>query len=327
MISGGLDSALALCMMQDQGIQVFGLHYILPWEEKRKRNAQAVAQELRIPLRTIWLKEKFFEMVKNARYGYGTGINPCIDCRIFTFRLAQKYMKSLGAHFVFTGEVLGQRPMSQLKDSLKIVEERSGLKGILLRPLCARFLEPTIAEKEGWINREKLLDISGRSRKKQYALLKKYRIKHTTQPAGGCILTDKNFACRVRDLLKYGYRDFCDVKVLSLGRHFRLTKKHKAIAGRNQRENNKMLKYTHAEDMIVEFEKHSGPTVVLQGKNPSRAMIKKAGGIVQYFSRFKNESPLEVIYFQKGQKREKKKIVAAEMFDEFIGRHKIQHAK
>jgi tRNA-specific 2-thiouridylase len=244
LLSGGLDSILALKMMLDFGFEVVALNLETPFctcDNKGKLYSQSVAEKFGIPMRRIYGGEDYLEIVKNPQHGYGKNMNPCIDCRIFLFSKAKEVMEKQGADFVFTGEVLGERPMSQRKDAMNLIERESGLKGRVLRPLSARLLEPTIMEKEGLVDRNKLLDIRGRSRKPQLALARRYQIDDFLSPAGGCLLTDENFARKVKESFEHGEDSLRHMILLKVGRHFRVPTGAKIIAGRDQKENETLM--------------------------------------------------------------------------------------
>jgi tRNA U34 2-thiouridine synthase MnmA/TrmU len=202
-------------------------------------------------------------MVRAPKHGYGKNMNPCIDCRIMMFRHAKGIMKEANASFVFTGEVLGQRPMSQRKEAMNIIDRESGLKGLVLRPLSARLLEPTIPENEGIVNRERLLEIRGRSRKSQIRMAEEYNINDYHCPAGGCLLTQTDFANRIRDMIKFSETiSVKDTRMLRIGRHFRLTKNCKVIVGRDKEENAKLERMAGPDDHSFYVEGYKGPIVI-----------------------------------------------------------------
>jgi len=271
LLSGGLDSILATKLVMDQGIDVFAVNFLTIFCTcsrgcKNCLSSKSAADKLGIPLKVFEISKEFMEIVKKPKYGYGSGLNPCIDCRIFMFKKAGKYMEEKGAKFLITGEVLGERPMSQTKRALKIIEEETGLKGLILRPLSAKLLEPTIPEKEGWVDRDKFLAIEGRSRKPQIELAKKLGIDEYPQPAGGCLLTDPAFSNRMKDLMKYN-PDFTleDVKLLRLGRHFRLSPEAKLIVGRDEKENNQLSNLVKEEDVLFQPLNGRGPLGIGKG--------------------------------------------------------------
>ena len=246
LLSGGLDSILALKMMIDLGFEVIALNLRTPFstcDSKGKCHSDLTAEKFGIPLMRIYGGEDYLQMVKNPKHGYGKNMNPCVDCRIFLFSKAKEVMEKEGADFVFTGEVLGERPMSQRKDAMNLIERESGLKGRVLRPLSAKLLEPTIMETEGWVDRTKLLDIKGRSRKPQMALARRYKITDFPSPAGGCLLTDENFARKVKDSFDHGENSLRRMILLKVGRHFRVPTGAKIITGRDQKENETLMRF------------------------------------------------------------------------------------
>ena len=207
LISGGLDSVLAARVVMEQGFEVVGLYFTTAFSKSFGKEqgtpAARVSKAIGMELRVMDLGQEYIDLIRNPKHGYGKNINPCIDCKIFMLSKARAVMDELGAPFIITGEVLGQRPMSQRLDTLNVIERDSGLKGLILRPLSAKLLLPTKAELEGIINRERLLDISGRSRNPQLKLAEKYGITGYSTPAGGCLLTDENFADKLRDLFAH----------------------------------------------------------------------------------------------------------------------------
>ncbi len=253
--SGGLDSTLAIKLIQAQGIEVIALHFYTGFcitETKRRRGekkpdgthymnpALKYAAKYGFPLEIIDISEGYFDIIQNPKYGYGSNINPCIDCRAFMYKHAKKYMEEIGADFIISGEVLNQRPMSQHLKAMQIIEREAGVEGLVVKPLSAKLLPPTIPEIKGWIDREKLEGISGRSRKRQMELAKKFGIDEYEQPAGGCCyLTDENFARKYKEVIATENtisRD--ELYLLTIGRHFRLPSKTKVIITRNEGEGN-----------------------------------------------------------------------------------------
>jgi tRNA U34 2-thiouridine synthase MnmA/TrmU len=263
LISGGLDSTLAAILLKKQGIEVHGVSFDTGFSilehrrnvqrkkdqspERLRDEAKIASHQADIPIEIIDISREFLSVVLNPKHGYGATINPCIDCRIFMLKKAKEYADKIGARFIFTGEVIGQRPMSQYRSALSLIEKQSGLEGLLLRPLTAKHLDPTIAEKEGWVDREKLLDFHGRSRKRQLELCKDFGIEDIPQPSGGCCyLIDKNYARRFRDLVSHrekGMVTLDDMTLLKVGRHFRISYKVKAVVGRDEQENNFLEKF------------------------------------------------------------------------------------
>jgi len=244
LLSGGLDSTLAVKLMLDLGIDVEALNFTSPFCTCTGKNAGCkseavrVAQEFNIPIKVMHKGLDYLEVVRNPRHGYGKGLNPCVDCRIYLLRKAKEYMAESGADFVITGEVLGQRPMSQRRDTLRVIERESGLEGLLLRPLSAQFFEPTIPEQEGWVDRAQLLAIKGRSRKDQMQLADELDVKNYPCPAGGCLLTELSFVPKVRDVFDHSDElNLRDFRLLKIGRHFRIAPRSKVIVGRNEADN------------------------------------------------------------------------------------------
>ncbi|MEI8175890.1 MAG: 7-cyano-7-deazaguanine synthase, partial [Candidatus Omnitrophota bacterium] len=255
LLSGGLDSTLAAKMMLEQGVEIEAINFMTNFCTCTKKGCQhqatKVAHELGIKLTVENMTREYLEVVKNPAHGYGSGVNPCIDCRIFTFRKAKEFMEKIGASFVVTGEVLGQRPMSQRRDAIMIIERESGLKKLIVRPLSAQFFDPTLPEEAGIISREKMLGISGRGRKPQFALARELGINEYPCPAGGCLLTDPEFAKRAKDLLARDQFTLENVRLLNFGRHFRISPAAKLIVGRNEKENEAIQSLSMPGDLLM----------------------------------------------------------------------------
>lgn len=271
LLSGGLDSTLAARLILEQGIEVEALNFVTVFCTCTSKgstclSSQKAAEQLGIPLKVIDVSEEYLDVVKNPRYGYGSGMNPCLDCRIFFFKKAKQYMEESGASFIFTGEVLGERPMSQRKDAMQIIERDSGLRGFLLRPLSAKFFPPTLAEERGIVDRNKLLAVSGRSRKPQISLAKEFGIKDYPCSSGGCLLTDPGFSRRMKDLFKHKPAfKLDDVTLLKYGRHFRLSPRIKLVVGRNEWENERIAILKREGDTVFYAEEPKGPISILRG--------------------------------------------------------------
>jgi len=286
LFSGGLDSILATRLILDQSIEVEAINFanlFCSCKEENKCGAAETAKQLGVPLKIINVGNDYLRMVRKPKHGYGKNMNPCVDCKIFMMKKAKKYAKETGAAFIFTGEVLGERPMSQHFNALKIIEEESGLKGKLLRPLSAKLLPETVVERKGLVKRDKLLNIRGRSRKPQIKLAAEFNIAYYPSPAGGCLLTCKEFANRLRDLFRH--RKSCsmaDVTLLKVGRHFRLGE-NKIIVGRNEAENKVLTLKKTRNDYYFEVPDVSGPTTVLQGPKTKKA-IKLAAALTAFYS-------------------------------------------
>ncbi|MFH0974571.1 MAG: hypothetical protein V1874_02170 [Spirochaetota bacterium] len=293
LLSGGLDSILAIKVLMDQGIDVIGVYFTLPFcgpDKKGNSLIKEIAEKLGIECRFEQMGEDYLEIVKHPKYGHGTGMNPCIDCKIFMLRRAKEIMESECASLVATGEVLNQRPMSQHRIALNIIEKDSGLRGKLLRPLSATFLSETDAEKEGLVDRKKMLSINGRSRKEQLYIAKNMRIETFIPAAGGCILTDKIFSKKLKDILEHNEDVTLDeILILSKGRHFRYGE-NKIIVGRNEKENGYLRRMKKAEDYIFELpEEIPGPTTVLQGPK-NAAAVELAAALTLRYSDLKQET-------------------------------------
>jgi tRNA U34 2-thiouridine synthase MnmA/TrmU len=279
LLSGGLDSSLAVRIMLDIGIEVIALNFLSPFCTCTRKGAGCKSEALKaskqfgIKSKTLFLGEKYLEMVKSPKYGYGSNMNPCIDCRIMMFKDAKQFMIDENASFIFTGEVLGQRPMSQRRDTMSIIERDSGLKGLIVRPLSAQFLKPTLPEINGIINRNRLLKIRGRSRKHQMALAEEKGIYDYPCASGGCLLTDYHFVKRLKDLYRFQNPiGLNDARLLRVGRHLRINDRCKIIVGRNKEENEKLEKLAQAGDYVFRSTEHKGPLVVVKGKIDNGAM-------------------------------------------------------
>lgn len=292
LLSGGLDSRIATKLILDQGIEVIGVHYVTIFctctaKGCKKSSAREAAEQFGISLKEISINKEFLEMLKSPKYGYGSGMNPCIDCRILMFKDAKNVMEKIGARFIITGEVLGQRPMSQHRKALQIIERESGLEGLILRPLSARLLLPTIPEKEGWVDREKLLAHSGRSRREQIEIAEKIGVYDYPCAAGGCLLTDPSFSKRIKEAFDHGEYEVKDILLLKLGRHFRYEDKVKIIIGRHQAENSRMLGLAEGGDIILMPVDGPGPVGLIRRKKEdiSNDIIKLTADICARYSK------------------------------------------
>ncbi|MFX1363848.1 MAG: tRNA 4-thiouridine(8) synthase ThiI [Promethearchaeota archaeon] len=272
LISGGLDSLVACFLLQLQKIEIIGLNFTSPFcqynknASQRECNLELFENKLGIQMHYLPLEDDFLEIIKNPRFGYGKHLNPCIDCRIYILRKAKEYRKKISADFIFTGEVLNQRPKSQHMNALKIVEKESDLEGKLVRPLSALHLKPTIYELQGLIDRTKLLGIKGRSRKIQMEIARKHGILNNYYACGGCLLTDEHFTNRMNDYFKFNdHQKMDDIAILKVGRHFRY-KDIKIIVGRNESENNQLLTLKRSKDLIIEASDVPGPITIVQGR-------------------------------------------------------------
>ncbi|MBW1730059.1 MAG: tRNA 4-thiouridine(8) synthase ThiI [Deltaproteobacteria bacterium] len=290
--SGGLDSMLAAEIIRAQGIDVLALFFDTPFFNSRR--ARKSADYINLPLKVVDITEIYLDMLRSPKYGRGKHMNPCIDCHALMCRIAGQMMAEEKAHFVVTGEVLGQRPMSQNRKSLDIIATESGLEGLLLRPLSAKHLCPTIPEQKGWVIRDQLLDIKGRSRKIQMELAERLGIKEYPSPAGGCLLTEEVFSRRLRDLMEKNDHITRDrIELLKLGRHFRISTHTKLVVGRNERENEAIKKLAQGHDLIFQCQEIPGPVVLLTG-DLNTAILKKAAEITAAYSDAKSSELISV---------------------------------
>ncbi|MDJ0853674.1 MAG: tRNA 4-thiouridine(8) synthase ThiI [Desulfobacterales bacterium] len=292
--SGGLDSMLAGLVLKQQDVDVAWITFETPFFSAGK--ARAAARQTGIPLTVREITPAYLEMLRNPPCGYGRFMNPCMDCHALMFRLAGEWMRTQGFDFLFSGEVVGQRPMSQTKSSLRYVEKHSGFEGYILRPLSARNLPATIPEKEGWVERERLLDLSGRSRKSQIKLAAEFGIKEYPAPAGGCLLTDPGYARRLKDLFAHqAETSVADLELLKHGRHFRLDAATKIIVGRTQQDNQR-IQDLHLPDRetTLKVRDFPGPVVAVRGR-PSAAILHQAAAICAGYSKASGEPVVEVL--------------------------------
>ena len=286
LFSGGLDSILATELIRRQGIEVIAFNVKTPFGIPKKdgtSEAQQAATQLNVPLKVLSVDKDYLQMLRKPKHGYGKNLNPCIDCKIFILKKAKKFAKEIGADFLFTGEVLGERPMSQQYPALQLIEKEAGLKGKLLRPLSAKLLPETEAEKKGLVDRNKLLAIQGRSRKPQFELAKEFGIKTYPSPAGGCLLTCEEYTKKLQDLLTNKKRVSAkDVALLRVGRHFRVGK-NKIIVGRNESENKFLSINKGKSDYYFELPDIVGPISLLQGPKTKNS-IKTAAQLTAFYS-------------------------------------------
>jgi tRNA-specific 2-thiouridylase len=308
MFSGGLDSTLAARIMLEQGIQITLLHFRTGFSyfernrvagrepTEKLSDAERAALTLGASLEIINVPDEYISVVLHPRYGYGSGMNPCVDCRIFLLRQAKAWMEAHDHHFIFTGEVSEQRPKSQMRPTLNTVERESGLRGYLLRPLSAKLLEPTVPERRGWVDREKLYAISGRGRKEQIALAEQFGITDYAQPSGGCCyLIDRTYSRRLRDFLDHEGDESLtreQAQLLAVGRHLRLSSGCKVIVGRHEREND-YLETRGVEGVLLTTVEHPGPTTLVPGE-PTQEEIELAAQITASYSDGKSEPAVRV---------------------------------
>ena len=285
LFSGGLDSQMAVCVIKEQGIDVVAINFVTPFFGAQERTKQA-AKDLGIEFHFLDIGPDYMDVLKKHVYGYGKNMNPCIDCHAYMFKRAGEYLQEFGASFLISGEVLGQRPMSQNKSSLQVVNKLSGQQGIILRPLSAKLLAPTIPETEGWVDRSRLLDISGRSRASQMQLAEHYGIKDYPSPAGGCLLTQENFAKRLRLLLALNPdANAQDTEILKTGRHLYLNEDQLLVIGRNHDENIRLQELANEHDILIKVTDRPGPLGLLRlHRRDDRAETDLAVRIVARYS-------------------------------------------
>jgi len=282
LFSGGLDSSLASKIIQKQEIQVEGICFISPFFNAKK--AEIAAHELGIPLHIIDISTDLIVLLQSPVYGFGKGANPCIDCHILMVKKAGSLMEKIGASFLISGEILGQRPKSQNRWALDIVEGKSGWKDYLLRPLTARNLPATLPEREDWVKREGLLDIKGRTRRVQLEMARSLGIKSFPTPAGGCLLTDPIFSKKIKHLLKGGKLSLNEIELLKLGRHFLLKEGVKLIVGRNKIENTMILQLAIEGDTCLQAVDYPGPIGLLRKRDADDEILLLAASITARYS-------------------------------------------
>ena len=305
LFSGGLDSILAVRILQEQGIDVEAVHFVNPFSSE-KNPVDEYAKTFGFRLHKIKLGKDYINLIKNPKHGYGSHMNPCMDCRIYMLKKAKALAKKIGADFIATGEVVGERSMSQQRDQLMLIEKEAELENKIVRPLSAKNLPPTEAEKRGLIKRENLFGIRGKRRTPQMKLAEKYGIEKYPTPSGGCLLTDENFARKLRDLFDHKKRiALQDIEFLKLGRHFRY-RNTKFIVGRNQEENEKLLKLAKKTGLgWMEVKGYPGPVTVIDGKSDGD-ILKKAAALTVFYSDAPENKEINVVYIKGKRKKELK---------------------
>jgi tRNA U34 2-thiouridine synthase MnmA/TrmU len=303
LFSGGLDSMLACRVIASQSINVVALKFITPFFDDRLReNAEQfradVQEKYGIDVRVVDLSTGYIELLRNPKHGYGKHFNPCIDCKIFMLTKARELMDEYGASFLFTGEVLGQRPMSQRRDTLRVIERDSGCEDILLRPLCAKRLPETLPEREGLVDRQRLYGFTGRGRRPQMDLAASFDITGYPSPAGGCTLTDANLGARIekfyKDEFSFGRSDFQvnDIRLLLVGRQFSLPHGAWFVLGRNEEENNRIEQLAEEGDWLLKMAERPGPTGLLRrasgnisGTPEEPEIVRLAAGLITRYAK------------------------------------------
>jgi tRNA-uridine 2-sulfurtransferase len=316
LISGGLDSLLAARVVMEQGVHVEGINFYTGFcveghthairkkdrQRPKRNNALWSAEQLGIKLHIVDIIDEYKDVVINPKHGYGSNLNPCLDCKIFMVNKAHEWMGENGFDFIITGEVVGQRPMSQRKDTMPVVARDSGAGDRLVRPLCARNLPATLPEREGWLDRDRLYGFNGRSRKPQMALAKQFGFEDYAQPAGGCcFLTDKQYSVKLADLWRTRGRreyDLDDIMLLKVGRHLRPGANFKLIVGREEGENRFLEGYRKRFINIIP-KSHTGPMVLLDGE-PGAADIELAARLTARFSQGRDAGRVTVAVNQPG---------------------------
>ena len=309
MLSGGLDSRIAVRMVQEQGVDVVALSYVTPFctctsKDSCRLEAKKASIEYGIELKTFYVFEDFIEIIKKPKHGYGSGINPCLDCRILMFKKGREYMDEVGASFMVTGEVLGERPMSQRPDAMVTIEKESGLTGLIVRPLSAKLLKPSIPEERGWVDRNKFLEIKGRSRKPQIEMAEKLGMNDYPCPAGGCLLTDKDFTMRMKNLLAIvDMPSRNDLFLLKVGRQ-RFFQGKRIVVGRNEKENQRITSLARDHDLLLEAVDFTGPTTLIRGELDEEILIE-AAGVTGAYSKGKDEERIKIRYWSPGSTEKK----------------------
>ena len=321
MISGGLDSILAAKLIKEQGIEVIGICFKSYFFNEE--NAKRMTKQIGIQLEVIDFSEEHFDMVRDPKHGWGKNMNPCIDCHSMMMRYSGELLEKFNADFIITGEVLNQRPMSQNRSALDVVKKQSGFSDKILRPLCAKNLKETQMEVEGLVDREKLLDFSGRNRKPQMALAEKWGIKDYPSPAGGCKLTEPNYSIRLKDMLdtKEDVTEK-DIHLLKYGRHFVSDNKTKVIVSRTGEEGEQIKQLLNNKDIMFFTSNFNGAMVIIpEGNNPTDDDLTFACRLAVRYSKGKDEELVRVKFGQVGAEFNMTKDVDAmtqEELDKYI---------
>lgn len=282
LFSGGLDSILSVKYMQSLGYDVIPIFFKTPYLPDEKAKHYALVNGIDLVIHDI--SERHLNMLKNPRYGFGKNINPCIDCHAIMFTIAGELLQEYHADFLISGEVLGQRPMSQRKDAIAAVSKISGYKELLIRPLCQQLLPDTKPIQEGWVDREQMLAFHGRGRSAQKLLALQLGVREYPQPGGGCLLTDANYSVRLKDLLSHDEANPYNIELLKYGRHFRLNPETKLIVGRDEADNDAMER-VYQGGMLLQTEEYMGPLGLLISSNYSPEVIELAASVYLYYSK------------------------------------------
>jgi tRNA U34 2-thiouridine synthase MnmA/TrmU len=287
--SVGLDSTLAILVMLRQGIDVTAITFLnhfgcdISDKSSCSKDPFAASEKFGFQVKLAHLSDKFLDIVKNPVYGHGKNMNPCVDCRILMLKEAKEFMKILCADFLITGEVIGQRPMSQRRDCFPTIDKAAGVKGLVVRPLCGKLMPTTIPEERGLVKREMLLDFNGRTRKPQMALARDFGLSEYPAPAGGCLLTEPVYSYKLRDLLEHKKDpDYNDINFLRIGRHFRYSPECKIVIGRNNQENEKIISLAGSDDYTMHVEGFGSPVTLLPGTASENALVVAASMCARY---------------------------------------------
>jgi tRNA U34 2-thiouridine synthase MnmA/TrmU len=332
--SGGLDSTLAILIAMRQGIEVTAITFLTHFgcdisdKSSCSKDPFSAAEKFGFEVKLCHLSDKFIDIVKNPKYGHGKNMNPCIDCRILMLKEAKEFMKMADADFIITGEVLGQRPMSQKRDTFPKIDREAGLEGYILRPLSAKKLKPTMPEQMGFVEREKLCDFYGRSRKPQMALAKELGLTEYPMPAGGCLLTDPIYSYRLKELFAYNPNpSLKDINLLRLGRHFRISDNCKIVVGRDENENNAIQSLADADDYLLHVDGYGSPLTIVCANadvDPTDEDLKLAASTCARYSDAKRLPIVEVTVLGKGSES---KIQATPATNTILDPFRIQPLK
>lgn len=312
LISGGLDSILAARLIKEQGIEIIPLNFKIPFCHRYKQNSHRgndlscrIKDNLDLELTTVDISDEFLRLFERPKHGFGSNMNPCIDCKILMLRKVKEIMEQMDAKFIVTGEVLGQRPMSQHKQALQLIEKRANLEGLVLRPLSAKLLSETIPEKEGWVDRKRLLDFSGRTRRPQMDLANRFNIKDYPNPAGGCLLTDPQFSKRLKELIDHNELSLDNIELLKIGRHFRLAPNTKLVVGRDEREDKQLEESVGENDyLFIPPQELAGSTSLGRGTF-NEELIRLSCGITSRYCDLNCRVSTDIVYKKFSEEKEK----------------------
>ncbi len=299
LFSGGLDSTLAMKLIVDQGIEVIAVNVNIGFGSTvdRREHMQNMCDQIGVKLEILDLRELYLEEVLfDPKYGYGKNFNPCIDCHGFMFRYTGQLLEKYDASFMISGEVVGQRPMSQRKDAMESVKSLSNYDDLIVRPMCAKLLEPSLPEREGWVNREKLLDINGRNRQRQLDMAKEIGLKDFESPGGGCLLTEVQFSNRLRDFVDHDKLEVEDIDTLKAGRHLRLPHGAKLIVGRHQEDNEKLKNTKSKKYYTVRIIDAVGPLSLFE-KRGNQEDKELAASFILTYGKTQSDTDYEVSFY------------------------------